>query len=313
MPENPKVDPDIMRWQYWESPFGAAHRWVIEDAGRIVAHVARLPVPVLVGGRRAQGAIGVDVVTDPAYRDRGLYSSLRDTANADCCRRGLIVSFNARATDSMLPRRSYAPSVAPLVRFVLPASAEWLRHRLRLPGAAARAVVRRALRRSSRDVSTCDEAPGDVDSVWREVAGRCPFAIEKALPWWRWRYDGHPKHPYRIVAFRRGGRLRSVASILLRPVGEAVYADVLELLATQPEHATAVLHFIGATFEVAAVALRARPGTPQSEMARVAGMLRVPRRLEGGRVTLNVRDLCGDRPDLLAMPWSLSWGDLDHL
>ena len=41
-PANPKADPAVLRWQYWDNPFGAPSSWVVEDAGRLVGPLHRV-------------------------------------------------------------------------------------------------------------------------------------------------------------------------------------------------------------------------------------------------------------------------------
>lgn len=50
---NPKVDPDVMRWQYFENPFGSAVGWVWEDDGEVVCHLPGSPSRCSLGDGRA--------------------------------------------------------------------------------------------------------------------------------------------------------------------------------------------------------------------------------------------------------------------
>src|SRR5437870_3948924 len=87
---NPKGDPDILRWQYWENPFGAAISWVWDDDGKIVCHLARIPVPMILAGRVRQGAITVDAATAESHRQLGLFSRLLKAHDAHCCSIGIV-------------------------------------------------------------------------------------------------------------------------------------------------------------------------------------------------------------------------------
>src|SRR5207249_10134602 len=51
LPGNSKNDADVMRWQYWENPYGDALRFLWVDGDRLVCHYALIPVPLVVNGR----------------------------------------------------------------------------------------------------------------------------------------------------------------------------------------------------------------------------------------------------------------------
>src|SRR2546425_10920958 len=82
-PDSPKVDPDFLRWQYWDNPFSETRSWVWEDGGEIVSHYAGLPVPAVVRSHAAVAAIGVDAATAPSHRGRGLFESLAREVDLD--------------------------------------------------------------------------------------------------------------------------------------------------------------------------------------------------------------------------------------
>lgn len=313
-PENPRTDPDVLRWQYWENPFGDAVVWVEEANERIVGNIARIPVPVVIGGRREQGVISVDSATAPDLRGRGLHSRKRDASNADTCRRGFVVGFHYQGPGSPLPRGD-APSVGPVGHYMLPIDAAWLARRLRLPRPLAGSVVRWAVKgRSGVRATQVETVPEDIEHLWSVMEEKLPFGIVKDEAWWRWRYEGHPHKPYRYFAAREAGELVGAAAVRVRRVGEAEFAYVLDLLAATGTAASGVLREVARAHDgVAAVSFRARPRTFGAELAKQAGLHRLPRRWEPSPITLHVRDACGNRPELLRHPWNVGWGESDHL
>ncbi len=313
-PENARKDAAVLSWLYWENPFGDALVWVCESNGLIVCNHARLPVPVMIRGRRERGAISVDAATAPEMRGRGLHGRCRDASNADTCDQGLHVSFNFRGRESMLPRAD-APSVGPIDHFLLPVDAIWIARRLKLPRVIGAALLRSKTRRvSACEAAEVEKVPADVGGLWSELEPKVPFGIAKDELWWRWRYESHPYKPYRYFAVRERGTLIGLAAAVGRRVDDAEFAYITDLLAISDTAASALVREIGAAFpSIAAVSWRARRGTYSAKLARSAGLFRVPRRLEPNPLTLHVRDVCGDRPELLEHPWSVGWGDSDHL
>ena len=47
--------------------------------------------------------------------------------------------------------------------------------------------------------------------------------------------------------------------------------------------------------------------------ARWGGLRALPRRFEPKSLEFGIADNAGTRPDLASAPWSVAWGDLDHL
>jgi len=67
-----------LRWEKCSTPF------VVEDEGRVVAHVGVLEIPLVVGGREVLAGGVHAVATQRAYRRRGLCRALMNEALAHC-------------------------------------------------------------------------------------------------------------------------------------------------------------------------------------------------------------------------------------
>lgn len=314
LPANPKVDPAIFHWQYYGNPFGEANCWVYEDEGRFVCHMARLPVAVRIGGRETLGAITVDAATDERYRKRGLFWKLLEAANADCCDQGIEMAMSFRASASMLPKAS-AQALTPMVHLIMPLDATWVADRLRIPRAAARLFVSKGGRSSEAGmVETRSTTPSDIDPLWALAEGSMSSCIIRDGPWWAWRFDAHPARPYRHFVLRSGGKLRAAAVVRWDRRGGHVVGDVLELMAAAPDAARWVVETIAAEAdEAVTLSFLAPRRTAIARMVRQAGFRTIPRRFESNPLSLNLRDICGDRLDLGSLSWHATSADMDHL
>src|SRR5436190_20211335 len=66
--DNPKADPDVMRWQYWGNPYGGSLAMVFEAGGDIICHSACVYVPAQAGSERLMVSVGADSATADGSR-----------------------------------------------------------------------------------------------------------------------------------------------------------------------------------------------------------------------------------------------------
>jgi hypothetical protein len=285
----------------------------MDDDGKVVSHLARIPVPMLVDASPVNGALTVDAATLEAYRARGIYTQVRIYSNDASCREGLTVALDFRAPGRKLPRGS-AQRVAAYQRHMIPLDERWLADRIRIPVAIAKPLVRAAGVGRGPVAEEVDGTPDDLDVLWARVARDVRHGVRKEGTWWRWRYDARPQSPYRYFVVREGGEPVAVAVATNRgDPGQAVLA-VLELLAKAPESARSVVRAMaGDPRGAGALAFLAPPETFWSRVAREAGFRALPAWADRKRPSLHNRDLCGDRPELTRLRWESTWGDMDHV
>ena len=317
-PDNPKARAEITRWQYWDNPFGSTRAWVWDDGGQIVATYIGYPVPVLLDGRPGTAAIGVDAAVLPSHQGRGLFTPLSRALYADCGAHGMPLTIcypNANSTAG-ITKAGWLP-VARLRTLVAPFDDAWLARRFSLPRPAARLVRTAAFApgRAKGLVAVEVAAPSpDVDALWAQVAPTVTYGVVRDAAWWRWRYSGHPDAPYRFFEVRRDGGLVGAAVTLQREAFGGTFLNVLELLTARVPAARALRSAIArAAGGAAGAALVAVPGSPLDALAVRSGFRRLPRRLEPKPLMFGaVRNGPGS-PDPTVVPWSVAWGDLDHL
>ena len=314
-PDSPKTRADVMRWQYWENPFAAPVSWVWEDEGRIVSHYAGMPVPLLFAGRDAVGAVGIDAATAPSHRGRGLFERIARAVYDDCGKHGMPATLCFPNVNSLRGfQKAGGYDVAALRTFVLAVDDRWLASRFHAPRPVASVFRRAVFAVRAGGGAEVAGPPDGVDQLWQSLAAEWPYGVRRDGEWWRWRYASKPSPDYRFFEVRDGGRLRAAAVITTREDFGGRFAFLLELLAADRDAARAVVGAVAAAAtDVAGLATTAIDGTPQARWARWGGLRPLPRRLAPKPLHFGVADNVGDRPDLAAAPWSVAWGDLDHL
>ncbi len=144
-PANPKADPAVLRWQYWDNPYGAAAAWVHEEDGRLLGHYAVIAVPGRLAGAPARLGMGVDAATREEARGRGLFTALARAAYTGAAEAGYRATFTAPNPYSLRGVvNAGLQQLADLPVHVRPLDDAWLAARAHLPrpvAAAARAAL----------------------------------------------------------------------------------------------------------------------------------------------------------------------------
>ncbi len=155
----------------------------------------------------------------------------------------------------------------------------------------------------------------EVDAVWRALEPAVRNGVVRDFAWFEWRYARRPGPAvYRYFAARHRGRLCGVAVTTTRPQQGADFVYLLELLATSPAAARAL---VGAVADdprgAAGIVLATLPATSTSDLARRGGLRMVPDRFEEKPLHFGVVDNTKTRGDQRGERWTLGWGDLDHV
>jgi hypothetical protein len=288
-PNNPKSDSDIFDWQYWANPFLSPRIWLGEIDGEIVGCIAGYGAPVKIGERFDVAFIAGDAATAEQYRAQGVYTRIAEESQIAAKDFGpFSIGFTASAT--RIPRVSDAPraSFDLFVRPIVP------------------------VRRRKRAVEI-GGPPDDVDILWSEVGRRFENVIVKDARWWSWRYAARPRSSYRYFEVRDRSRLTGLAVVEQRASHRRV-PYILDLLAKDRRSARALVAIAGSVFEGArAVAFRCTPTREMRKLARSAGLFRVPHRFDSTPPNAAIFPHSEAARPLSTLPWSLTWGDMDHL
>ncbi len=317
-PANPKADPAVLRWQYWDNPFGEPSSWVVEDAGRMVAHYTAFALPGLVGGESVTFLKSADAATLESHRGQGIFPDLVQRVTADAEERGIPVTLYSPSNPSSASplRRVGMVDVADVPVRVAPRDIGTLAGRIRGGRSMARPVlplVRRWMPAAAPGlvVDVVDQIDdGELDALWSRH--RPDTGVDHSAAWWRWRY-ARPGTDYTLVTVRRRGTLVGAAAAVRRDILDAPFAFVLDVVAdTDNGGRTAIRGVAEAMPGVAGVAGIALPRTDIARHLAAARLVRLPKRVLPKAFTFGVLPTTGDRT-LVSAPWRLTWCDLDHL
>jgi hypothetical protein len=318
-PDNPKRRAEITAWQYWGNPFGPSCARVWDDDGRIVATYTAYPMPAVLGGQPALAGNGVDAAVDPGYQGRGLFEPLARALYAGSAEAGMAVTLCFINNPLAIRGTTKAGwlEVGRLAVWVLAVDDAWLGHRAHVPAAVAglgRRLVWRLGRGPAADAG--DEVPAGLDDLWAR-SGAVTTGVRRSQAWWDWRYGAHPDRPYRYLSVRRGAALAGAAVTTVREGFGGRFVYLLELLADDAPAAQALGRAAAthaASVGAAGVAVMGLPGTRLEARARQAGFRRLPARLDPKPTSFGAVPNDGKTwAHLGSLPWSVSWGDLDHL
>lgn len=317
-PDNPKVDPAIMRWQYWDNPFGRTRAWIWELQGQAIAHWAAVPVPLVLNGQSVVGVKTADAATHPQHRRQGLFGELAATYMDELGRShvpAVLTHPNPDSTPGV--SASGAQLVARVPAFVRALDDGWLAQRLHLPRPLVSVARRAAFRPSGhvgRDAMPVPAPPRDLDALWQATG--VSYGVRRDSAWWDWRYVRRPSGEYRFAEVRRHGELVGAAALRVREAFGGRFGYVMEFMAADVEAAqqlTAVLDDMARAEHAVGLVLIATPRSPVAVQAQRAGFRRLPQRLEPNPLRFLVAAPAGSSAELAAQDWSIAWGDLDHV
>jgi len=315
-PANPKADAAVMRWQYWDNPFGPAQAWVWELDGDVIAHWAAVPVPLLLDGRPAPGVKTADAATHPGHRRMGLFATLALRYMEDLRVggvRAVLTHPNPDSTPGV--EGSGAALVERVPVFVRALDSRWLARRFHVPRPLV-APVRAAVFGRVADAPhlVVDGLPEGLDALWSAHAPQ--WTIRRDAAWWDWRYLRRPGGDYRLFALRRGDRLAAAGVTHVREAFKGRFGYVMEFLAADDAAARELADAMAAQSReegASGLVAAATSGSRLAAQVAAAGFRRLPRRLEPNPLRFLVADPAGDSVALARHPWAMSWGDLDHL
>lgn len=324
-PGNPKADLEVLRWQYRSEVYGPTLTVVAESEGRIIGHYSAITLPVHVDGEPVTALRGVDIVTAPDHRRRGVFRSVAEHLRDAAREAGAEVLFstpNDRSLGTLTalgwthigdPRAmvivtdghalaARAPGLVPVPLGVL----------------ATKLLATRGKRRPDGVTAVTGTVPDDLPD---DLASLSPFVVPQngirhGRRWWEWRYRDHPQRPYRFVSFRRQGRLAGVGVVSIRDDEIGPVLQLLDVFAEDSESVRSVTYAatrLARDLDLGAVVAAALARSELHAVLRAAGFVTIPRRWQPRPIHLAAIDLTGTRPSLAERSWAFSLGDQDHL
>lgn len=318
---NPKADPAVYDWQYWDNPFGRPTSWVwVAEHGQVVCHGGLYATPGVLGGAD-EVVIGrtSDSVTAASHRRLGLFAELAAARFADAsARTALTLSLpNPQSTPGL--RRAGMQIVGRVDAWILPLDDAALAARLHVSAPLAGVVRRLATGPSPRPTARAvrEALPvtdAEIDELWARLHRPGEAGIRRGASWWRWRYASHPARWFRFASVRTRGRLAALTA--LTPVERAGtrFLYLMDALAEDPGGLRRAVEEAAATSPAAlAVVALAMPGHRHAHLLAAAGFRRLPHRLHPDPMHLGLAGGRADATDTAGRAWQVSWGDHDHL
>ncbi|MDD5657244.1 MAG: GNAT family N-acetyltransferase [Elusimicrobia bacterium] len=210
---------ELWRWQYLGSPEGPAIVDVAVSGGRVVGHLASLPVRLQRGGESLAAALWMDLMIHPGHRGLELFLDLAEFHRRRCAAAGRAVFF-AFPND-----RSY-----PLLRRML----DWRTiHEIDALEAPLSELPPAPASDGQCTVERCSRFGEEFDEFWERVRPSGALGARRDAARLSWRYHSKPGADYETWCARDGqGRLRGwLALKLFSSPGKKMIGDILDLWA----------------------------------------------------------------------------------
>ncbi len=341
--------PALERWLHlnFENPVGRSLILIVRDGERVVAGITHLRRRLSAFGRIYDVGHGMDAMTDPDYRLKGLRRSLTEALLRLDEEAGIslvcgVANDQVLASNLKYSGQAEVSGFPPImVKPTRPASAAW---RLLTRGlsslvtdtatasglaappdcaaAGPLALTDKERRRVERELATGRWVPAHFDDAHARLyanhidAGRVCFMSDAASL--RWRYAKTERTFYLQRDIVAGSTL--LASMVARPatLRGVAFLVIMEFVWLEGERAQAMRLIddavqLGRSLRTHALSLLAMPSTAARELAAELGFRMVPKFLvgKGLHLTIGKTDLSGP-PDprlLEGDNWAYSWGN----
>ena len=213
-------------WKYFSNPLGTAAVGIATADARVVSLAAGVPKLVRVGSQTLLAFELGDFITAPAFRKRGLFSTLIRMICDEAKRRGaafvyvrpnessfriLTKDLSFQEIQKLDERRYVAPSAVLERKTGVPAAlprrlgADWLVRRALLPRASPEIRLEPVTRFGT-----------EVDEWWTTAGSKFTFALVRNHVYLNWRYIDCPSPYQSLAAFRNGRFAGYLTSFLLQ-------------------------------------------------------------------------------------------------
>ncbi len=325
-PDTEICDDRFLRWQYDENPAGPALSTLARErsTGRIIAQFGALPMRLWVDGEERLGALGLNVVTDEAYRRRGLFVALGRAADERMAQAGVSVAFampNENSFPGFVRHLGYAHA-ADVPFLVRPVNVRRLvSQRVRILGAGALASIAawpfvRPLPPTPLDengvtIERVDAFNAQFDDFWQRIRGRERVMVVRDAHYLDWRFRQVPLRRYEFFRATSTGRIAGYIVVRTTELLGMRAGMIVDFLVDDERAGRALLSRALACFaheDVDLVATLMLSHAPEYRWLRQAGLRPLPRRLLPQPFRLVARDGAAVRD---ARNWFFTLGDYD--
>lgn len=232
-----------LRWQYLEHP---GERLLVDfavdeqEGGEQVAGIyAALPFLTDAGGEARTGGQALDVLTDSAYRGRGLFTGLAKSLYARCAGNGVAFIYgfpNANTANGYWTRLGWT-QLDPVPFLIKPLRSRYVLQRIPgvrslarflpnvpLPLPAAPALP------PGRELRAVAEFDDRFDELWGAFARQVGVAVRRDRRYLAWRYGSKPLERYQTYGLYEGERLLGFVTYCVKSKHGGVVGYLMELI-----------------------------------------------------------------------------------
>ncbi len=224
-PDSDIAEPGYLDWQYDQNPSGQVYELITKTGDRITGHCAAIPMRHKIGPDIRTGSLGVNVMTHPDYRGRGIYVILQKEVDTLCgqddvqfnfgfsneyshrnCLRHLGYQEIGRFPLWILPfdlnriMKSSRPKRGILMRSVAFAANPFWRMGL--------AALKLRLNNRSMRVEKVATFTEEFDRFWQKIKADYTNILVRDRAYLEWRFTNHPTRKYDVFAARSRGEMR---------------------------------------------------------------------------------------------------------
>lgn len=236
-PDSDVAEPGYLEWQYDKNPAGQAYELITKTGDRITGHCAAIPMRHKIGPDIRTGSLGVNVMTHPDYRGRGIYVILQKEVDRLCGRNNIQFNFgfsNEYSHRNCLRRLGYQ-EIGRFPLWILPFNLNRIaRTRQPKQGWFMRAAAFSANpfwrlysavsgtrgKARSLTVERVDSFAPEFDRLWQKAQTGATNILIRDQAYLNWRFTRHPTRKYTVFAARPEPSSREIVGYLVARMTE---------------------------------------------------------------------------------------------
>ena len=234
------------RWMYKANPSGMGVICLAEHDGKIVGQTGEIPMMMKIGSESVLVGLGIDAMTHPEYRRKGILIELVKARRAESEKRGIraTYSFPNRLSYAAMMTRGLTFDIATMQKVVRPLN--WrntmrtrTNNRLLLTvGRVAGGLLGTVFFRAGKvpvlegltvaRVSFFDER---VNGLWRRISDQYQVMVLRSQEYLNWRYVAAPDRDYLIYVAERSGAVVGYLVLSRKQVDQAKMGIIVDVFA----------------------------------------------------------------------------------
>ena len=224
-PESDIAEPGYFTWQYDQNPGGQAYELVTKKGSAVTGYCAAIPMRHKLGPELCKGSLGVNVMTHPDNRGRGIYVLLQREVDRLCGQDRILFNFgfsNEYSHRNCLRRLGYR-EIGRFPLWLLPFNLNRIvtsrtpKEGMLMRTAAFAANPFWSLARSmfgwrrkdpTMKIETAAAIPEEFDGFWQKAQAGQTNILVRDRAYLEWRFIRHPTRTYKVFLARSKGELR---------------------------------------------------------------------------------------------------------